>query len=117
MAKANHESLRLLFQDALNNSPKVSWRRIFGCDAAFANNTIFGLIWKTGRIGVKLPDKASFDKLIKVPGSDPWKAGKMTMSHWVLVPETFHKKKKNMLRKWVKEAHAFALSAPPKGKT
>jgi hypothetical protein len=37
----------------------------------------------------------------------------MTMSHWVLVPESFHKKPTD-LAKWVKRAHALALKAEKK---
>ena len=37
-------------------------------------------------------------------GAEPWKAGTMKISLWVLVPESFHKKSAN-LKKWATLAH------------
>ena len=106
-------------KEALNRAskalPNVTWKKMFGCDAVFAKDVIFGLIWKTGRIGVKLPEDAEFNRLMDMKGSDPWKAGKMTMSHWVLVPESMHGKKAE-LGKWVTAAHALSALAPAKKK-
>ena len=114
-AKPDLTELKAALEHCAEALPQVTWKRMFGCDAAFAGGSIFGLIWKEGRIGVRLPETADFDALMAVPGAVPWKAGKMTMSHWVLVPETFHGKKPQ-LGAWVKKAHAQALSSPPKAK-
>ncbi len=84
---------------------------MFGCDAVFADSTIFGLIWKAGRIGIKLPDEAEFGSLMSMKGSAPWKAGKMSMSQWVLVPEEFHSDKRK-LGAWAKKAHRLAVLNP-----
>lgn len=48
--------------------PKVTWKRMFGCDAVFADGTIFGLIWKEGRIGLKLLNDSDFSKLRATSG-------------------------------------------------
>ena len=60
------ESLRVSLDQAAVGLKKVAWRRMFGCDAVFADGTIFGLIWKEGRIGLKLPDAAEFEDAIRV---------------------------------------------------
>ncbi|MGZ3697459.1 MAG: TfoX/Sxy family protein [Bdellovibrionota bacterium] len=94
--------------------PKVTGKKMFGCHALWADGNVFALIWKTGRIGVKLTESADYDTLLSIKGSAPWKAGPKVMSHWVLVPEEFHKGVK--LGHWVKKAHAQALGAAPKPK-
>lgn len=105
--------LDALFADAASDLSPVSRRRMFGCDAYFAGDQIFGLIWKEGRIGVRLPETAAFDELMALEGAAPWKAGNRTMSAWVLVPEGFHDDPER-LRHWVERAHAMALTVPPK---
>ena len=44
----------------------VTERQMFGCDAFFADGVIFGLIWKKGRIGLKLPDVSLYDQLLEL---------------------------------------------------
>lgn len=108
------EALRELFEESTEDLSNVTIKRMFGCDAFFADENIFGLIWKTGRIGLKLTDDEPLCELTKMPGSEPWTAGNRTMAHWVLVPPQFHDDRKSLV-KWVKKAHALAL-AKPKGK-
>ena len=108
---ANIEELKSVLEQTTADLPKVTWRRMFGCDASFADGTIFGLVWKEGRLGVKLPDAKEYDALMKIPGAAPWKAGPMQMAHWVLVPKGFHTSKGD-LKKWVKKAHALSLLNP-----
>ncbi len=93
--------------------PKVSKRRMFGCDAFFANDNIFALIWKIERIGVRLPNSGSYDELMALAGSVPWQAGNKVMSHWVLVPESFHDDTES-LQDWITKAHGAAMTAPSK---
>ncbi|MHB8875307.1 MAG: TfoX/Sxy family protein, partial [Myxococcaceae bacterium] len=103
-------------EDASARLPAVSKRLMFGCEALFARGSIYALVWKTGRIGLRLPDAARFAELMALEGADPWSPGKnMSMSHWVLVPEAFHDDT-DALGEWVMRAHAFAMKAPPKGK-
>jgi TfoX/Sxy family transcriptional regulator of competence genes len=116
MAKAEKPqlaALEKLLDDAAAGLPKVSGKKMFGCHALWANGNVFALVWKHGRVGVKLPEQASYDALMSVKGSAPWKAGPMQMSHWVLVPETFHREPKE-LRRWATKAHALC-SALSKG--
>lgn len=84
--------------------PKVTSKKMFGCHALWADENVFALVWKHGRIGVKLPRDADYDALMKISGSEPWKAGPMKMSHWVLVPSTFHSKPAE-IKKWAAKAH------------
>ena len=97
----------------------VQKKRMFGCAALFVDAKIFALVWKTGRIGVRLPEASAFEELLAMKGSAPWKAGAMTMSHWVLVPEAMHDDA-DALAAWVRDAHAqaregsSAIAAPSK---
>lgn len=90
--------------------PKVDKKKMFGCDAFFNNGYIFALVWKTGRIGVKLTDAEAFGELKGATGTEPWKAGPKEMANWLLVPIEFHSDDKT-LAKWVERAHRLAASA------
>ncbi len=86
---------------------------LFGCDGFFVGGTIFSMIWKEGRIGLKLRDEGDYDALMKMKGAGPWcPSGKMTMSGWVLVAPVLHDADK--LAPWVAKAHAQAVGAPKK---
>lgn len=93
--------------------PKTTGKKMFGCHALWADGNVFALVWKHGRIGVKLPEPKAFDELIAQKGAAPWMAGPMTMSHWVLVPPTMHLKPAE-LKKWVARAHAQCIALPAK---
>ena len=82
-------------------------RRMFGCDAFFTAGQIYGLIWKEGRIGLKLPDLKLFDEAMSLDDSIPWVAGNRIMSKWVLFPKSIVKRRADLL-KWVKRAHLLA---------
>jgi TfoX/Sxy family transcriptional regulator of competence genes len=103
--------LKGLLDGAAGALPGVTWRRMFGCDAAFATDQIFGLIWKEGRIGLKLPEASA--ELLAQPGAAPWAPGGSPMRHWVLLPEELHDDEEELAR-WVARAHSLALKAPPK---
>jgi TfoX/Sxy family transcriptional regulator of competence genes len=105
------EELGFALDKAAEGLGGVTKKRMFGCDGLFANGNVFGLIWKEGRIGVRLPNEIAYAEAMKMPGASPWKAGTMTMSHWVLVPEAMHRDP-NRLGAWVRRAHALAFSAP-----
>lgn len=101
-----------LLLEASQGLPLVTTRKMFGCEACFANKNVYGLIWKAGRIGLKLPDDLLFNELMALEGSMPWTAGNKTMAHWVLVPEGFHEDM-DTLRLWVQRAHALAFPINP----
>lgn len=102
-----------LVEDASAPLPGVSHKRMFGCEAFFAEGTIYALIWKDDRIGLKLPDEASHAALAAMPGTTPWAPGGKRMGKWLLVPEGFHDDRAE-LAAWVRRAHAQALTAGPK---
>jgi TfoX/Sxy family transcriptional regulator of competence genes len=104
-----------LLEDAAMPLPGVTRKKMFGCEALFAEGTIFALIWKEDRIGLKFPDPAAEAEARALPGSDPWQAGDKVMGRWVLVPEAFHDDPVTLAR-WVQRAHALALVAPKKPK-
>lgn len=109
------EKLWELLQDATEDLPGVTKRKMFGCQAVFAYTNVFGLIWKTGRIGVKIPDPGLFRELMAKTGSAPWTAGDRTMSNWILVPESFHRRK-DLLKEWVTVAHGLAAEGGARSK-
>ena len=106
--------LRASLEELTAPLARVTTRRMFGCDAFLAGGTMFALVLKEGRIGLKLPDD-QLAGLRALPGADAWKPGDMVMRQWVLVPETFHDDTEG-LAPWVAQAHAAALTrygAPP----
>jgi TfoX/Sxy family transcriptional regulator of competence genes len=87
----------------------VDERKMFGCEALFTKGAIFALVWKTGRIGVKLPEESRYGALLSQNGAEPWRAGPMTMAHWVLVPPGMEGDRRK-LAPWVAEAHGMAAA-------
>ena len=85
----------------------VTLRRMFGCDAFLARGAIFAMVWREGRIGLRLPDD-QLAELRALPGAAPWRHRDMVVRQWVLVPEALHGEPER-LRPWVKKAHAAAL--------
>lgn len=107
--------LERLLNGAAKALPAVEGKKMFGCHALWAGGNVFALVWKEGRIGVKLPLAADYEALLAVKGAGPWKAGPMKMAHWVLVPPSVQVDSR-AFRRWVSRAHALALAAPPKAK-
>jgi TfoX/Sxy family transcriptional regulator of competence genes len=104
MAKHTIAELEDILNSATDGFPKLTSKKMFGCHALWVDGNVFALVWKHGRIGVKLPEESHYEKLMGLSGAEPWKAGPMKMSHWVLVPESFHSKSSE-LKKWASQAH------------
>ncbi len=105
--------LKAIVEGATEGLRAVELKRLFGCDGFFAGGTIFSMIWKEGRIGLKLRDEGDYDALMKMKGAGPWcPSGKMKMSGWVLVAPVLHDADK--LAPWIAKAHAQAVGAPKK---
>jgi len=115
MTKQNIAELEGILNFATEGLTKVTSKKMFGCHAAWADGNVFALVWKHGRIGVKLPEEGQYEALMSKSGAEPWKAGPMKMAHWVLVPESFHAKSTE-LKKWVVKAHALCLKLEKKPK-
>jgi TfoX/Sxy family transcriptional regulator of competence genes len=105
--------LESVLNSSANSLPKVTSKKMFGCHALWANGNVFALVWKHGRIGVKLPVETEYESLMDVSGAEPWKAGPMKMAHWVLVPESFHTKPSE-IKKWVTKAHGLCIKLEKK---
>jgi len=99
-----------LFQDlsrAAVGLSGVTHKKMFGCDALFANDLIFSMVWKEGRIGVKLVDGEAYAEAMTLPDAAPWRAGTKTMANWVLLPAIVANDPRR-LGEWVQRAHASA---------
>ena len=107
------DELSELVAETVSRLPGISKKRMFGCDAFFRSGQIFALIWKTGRIGVRLPDESIHQALMVSEGAEPWqvysKPTTKPMKHWVLVPESFHDDTVE-LASWL--GQAYTLAAP-----
>ena len=103
--------LRSRLDDLTTDLPQVTVRRMFGCDAFLAGGAIFAMVWREGRIGLRLPDDL-LPELRALPGADPWRHRDMVVRQWVLVPESFHDDSDG-LAPWVRKAHAAALDRGP----
>ena len=103
--------LRSRLDDATAGLPHVTVRRMFGCDAFLADGAIFAMVWREGRIGLRLPDEL-LPELRALAGADPWRHRDMVVRQWVLVPESFHDDSDG-LGPWVRKAHAAALARGP----
>lgn len=107
------DHLLSLLQDHTAELEGVSRRKMFGCDAFFRDEAIFALVWKEGRIALRLTDPALFSELRGMPGTKPWNPSTVNMSGWLLVPEAFHEDEAS-LDTWVRRAWTCAGNAPPK---
>ncbi len=103
--------LRSRLDDLTDGLRDVSVRRMFGCDAFLARGAIFAMVWREGRIGLRLPDDL-LPELRAIPGADAWRHRDMVVRQWVLVPESFHDDPDG-LAPWVHRAHAAALTRGP----
>lgn len=104
MSQKNIAQLEVILNSAAENLSSVTSKKMFGCHALWTDGNVFALVWKHGRIGVKLPTESAYESLMSISGAAPWKAGPMQMSHWVLVPEAYHAKTSD-LKKWLAKAH------------
>ena len=97
-----------LLETAALPLPGVTRKRMFGCDALFADREIFALVWKEGRIGLKFADPADRSRLDGLPGTSPWAPGGKQMREWRLLPEKLQEDAPSLVT-WVERAHAEAV--------
>ncbi len=98
-----------LVDTATRDLPDVTRKRMFGCDAYLAGERVFALVWKTGRVSVKLSDPAAHAELMAHAGAEPCRMGDRLMSNWVLTPEAMHDDVE-ALTPWLRLAPARARS-------
>ena len=101
--------LKELVEQSALKLPAVSHRKMFGCDARFSRGQIFSLIWKTGRVAVRLPEVKAYADALGLAGAQTWSvAAKLNpMAHWVLLPEGYNDDEEEV-EAWVKRAHLLA---------
>lgn len=99
-------SLLAVLRTATADLAGVSEKAMFGCPAFFVNGTIFALLWKEGRIAVKLKDEALRAKLLAHEGAEAWSPAARTMKSWVLVAPKHETPR--ALAPWLAKAHAAA---------
>ncbi|MCX6125033.1 MAG: TfoX/Sxy family protein [Proteobacteria bacterium] len=107
--------LESILNEAVSDLKRTTSKKMFGCHAVWVNDNVFALVWKTGRIGFKLPNEKVYEALMSKEGSAPWTAGPKQMAHWVLVPESYHSKRAE-LKKLAAKAHELCAELEPKSK-
>lgn len=105
---ADTEILRATLDSAVEDLADIGWKRMFGCDAVFHDDTIFGLVWKEGRIGLKFTDGEEFESRMALEGSDRWGPGGRMTKHWILISETIATDAK-LLKEWARISHESIL--------
>jgi TfoX/Sxy family transcriptional regulator of competence genes len=105
--------LETALDEAARGLLHVTHKKMFGCHALFAAGNVFALVWKHGRIGIKLMDGKDHERLLSMEGAGAWEAGVRKMTHWVLVPESLHQDR-SQLSSWTGLAYRQALAAPAK---
>lgn len=108
--------LRERLEAATARLASISTKKMFGCDCFFRDGAIFAMVWKDGRIAVKLPDEASHAALRAIEGCEPWAPSGKAMGAWLLVPEAWNDDDE-ALRPWVVRAHAQAAARAAAKKT
>ena len=102
---------------ALENAPQpfrgAKRRKIFGYPAIFANGNMFaGLVWDSMVLCLRDEDRSAF---LQLPGAKPFIAMRgRVMRQWAVVPPAMVKDGA-ALKKWLRKAHTYARSLPPKG--
>lgn len=107
--------LKALLDGALAGLENVEPKRLFGCDGWFAGGNIFALVWKEGRLGLRLSDPDLQAEALAQPGAGPWVVDGKPVKHWVLLPTEWHRQGAT-LRSWGRKAHSLALARPEKSK-
>jgi hypothetical protein len=105
--------LKAVWDGALAGLENVHPKRLFGCDAWFAGGNIFALVWKQGRLGLRLSDPELYAEAMGMAGAEAWVIDTGPVKHWVLLPPDWHVQAPK-LRAWGRKAHALALARPEK---
>jgi hypothetical protein len=110
--KGGFEELNAKLEAATTGLGGVTRKRVFSRNTFFVDGKLFALVWREGRIGVKLPDGGAHDELGALNGATPWVAWGRPMRGWLLVPEKMHADS-SALAVWVKRAcESVRLAAP-----
>lgn len=105
--------LKAALDGALAGLEGVENKKLFGCEGAFVGGNIFAIVWREGRLGLRLPDPERRNALLAEPGAGPWLMNGKPIRHWVLLPAAWHSDL-TRLRRWGREAYSLALARPVK---
>jgi TfoX/Sxy family transcriptional regulator of competence genes len=111
--KASPE-LTTLLEDALKGIT-CDRKLMFGSPIFMINRNMFTGVHEDN-IFLRLPENRRKEIMTLFPGSRPFEPRKGTiMKEYVTIPKALYEDKET-LKEWVKKAHAFAISLPPKPK-
>ncbi len=110
--KGGFEELNAKLEAATAGLAGISRKRVFGRNTFFVDGKLFALVWREGRIGLKLPDEALHAELSQLPGAVPWVAWGRSMAQWLLVPLTMQHDAP-LLASWVKRSGEAVRAAAP----
>jgi hypothetical protein len=105
--------LKAVFDGSMAGLEGVEPKRLFGCDAYFVNGNIFALVWKEGRLGLRITDEGSRTELMALPGAEAWVVDSKVVRFWVLLPTAWHGRP-SRLKEWAFVSWQQALQRPPK---
>lgn len=105
--------LKAVFDGSMAGLDGVEPKRLFGCDAYFVNGNIFALVWKEGRLGLRLTDEPTRTELMALPGAEAWVMDSKIVPYWVLLPLAWHGKP-SRLKEWTIVSWKQALQRPHK---
>lgn len=105
--------LKALLDGALAGLEAVELKQLFGCDGYFVRGNIFAMVWKEGRLGLRLSDAEQHAELLACTGASPWVFGPKAVKHWVLLPKDWQRQPAK-LRAWGRKAYALASERPEK---
>jgi len=101
-----------LIINEMSEFPDVQTGKFFGLDVLKFRDRTFSMIWKEGRVGVKILDKELNQKLALTKGANHWVTSGKTMSQWVLAPHEFNEDIIS-LKKWLVLAYTDASENIP----
>jgi TfoX/Sxy family transcriptional regulator of competence genes len=88
---------------------------MFGAPVFWINRNMFAGVFEDS-IFIRLSEKDRAEILAKYEGAHPFEPLKgRIMKEYIVIPETLYSDKK-AFEEWLKKAHAFAASIPPKVK-
>jgi TfoX/Sxy family transcriptional regulator of competence genes len=102
------EILRVALNEVVDGLTDIGWKHMFGCGVVFRNGTIFGLIWKDGRIGLKFVDATEFESRMATDGSDRWCPSGWMTKHWILVSKAVASDAQT-LKEWAESSHSSII--------
>lgn len=101
--KGGFEELNAKLEAATEGLPSVTRKRVFGRNTFFVDGKLFALVWREGRLGLKLPDASAHHELAALVGTNPWIAWGRPMVGWLLVPSEMHEQPA-LLARWTQRA-------------